>query len=103
MEKVGKSDLLVLSFDLSLNDITQTDEMVVMIRFWDTSESIVKTRYLGSSFFGHGRNDDILTHFNDITSKINKNHLYQISMDGPAVNHKFFNRVVSQRKTSFPG
>ena len=45
-EKVGKSDLLVLSFDESLNDITQTGEMVVMIRFWDTSESIVKTRTL---------------------------------------------------------
>ena len=96
MENVGQSDLLVLSFNESLNDITQTGEMVVMVRFRDTTESIVKSRYLGSSFFGHGRNDDILTHFDEITRKINKN---QISMDGPAVNHNFFNCVVSQRIT----
>ena len=45
---------------------------------------LAKTRYLGSTFFGHSRAEDLVQNFNLIN---------QISMDGPRVNH-IFHRLV---------
>ena len=42
-----------MSFDESLNRITQESKMVVMVQYWDKEENDVRTRYLGSTFLGH--------------------------------------------------
>ena len=55
-------DPFVVMFDESLNAITQTKQMDVMIRYYDTTLNIVKTRYLDSQFMGHGDSDRLLVH-----------------------------------------
>ena len=37
-----------------LNEVTQTCEMDLNVRYWDVACSQVKMRYFGSSFMGHG-------------------------------------------------
>ena len=78
------------SFDESLNEVTQTSEMDLYVRFWDVNANRVKNRYFGSSFLGHTTSKDLLTHFNDVVKDLEPSKLYQISMDGPNVNLKFF-------------
>ena len=58
----------------------------------DVACSQVKMTYFGSSFMDHGTyTDDIMTqHFDDITKDLNPEHLYQISMDRPNFNLKFY-------------
>ena len=96
LESVRKS-VLVFSFDESLNEVTQTCEMDVYLRYWDTEANRVTVRYWGSSFFGHGRATDILQQFKDITNELNLSHLFQISMDGPNTNWKFYNDYSAER------
>lgn len=98
LSTVQKSDICVYSFDESLNDVTQTCEMDLYVRFWDTIENEVKVRYWNSTFFGHGRHQDLLQHFSEVTKELNPGHLYQISMDGPNVNLKFFKEFAKARK-----
>ena len=62
LEDINKSDILVLSFDESLNEITQFGQMDIMIRFWNNDGHCVQSRYLGSSFLGHAKSDNILEH-----------------------------------------
>ena len=63
--------------------------MVIVIRWWSNADNMVKTRYFDSTFMGHGREVDLLRHFNTATSEIDRSKVYHISMDGPSVNHKF--------------
>ena len=45
-----------------------------------------------------------LLHFNDSIASINSAKILQVSMDGPTVNHKFYSKLVEQRKEiSAPG
>ena len=83
-----RSDIFSFSFDESLNEVTQTSEMVLYARFWDVIENKVNVRYYGSSFLGHGSHPNLLSHFSNITKGLDS-HLYQTSMDGPNVNAKF--------------
>ena len=78
------------SFDESLNDVTQTTEMDLHVRYWDPIENRVKVRYYDSTFLGHGTHTDLLNHFKSITNDLPSNKVYQVSMDGPNVNLKFY-------------
>ena len=40
----------LLSFDESLNEITQESNMVAMVHYWDGEENEVRTCYFGSIF-----------------------------------------------------
>jgi len=62
-EKVTSSDVFVISFDESLNPVTQTCEMDMYIRFWNMEKNEVQIRYWGSSFLGHGCHQNLLHHF----------------------------------------
>ena len=46
-DDLEKSDIHVFSFDESLNDVTQTSEMDLYVRYWDVNASQVKSRYFG--------------------------------------------------------
>ena len=65
-----KADFLVYSFDESLDDVTQTTEMDLYVRYWDPIENRVKLRYCDSTFLGHGRHADLLNHFKSITNDL---------------------------------
>ena len=84
--KLKKTPLHTLSFDKSLNEITQEFEMVVMVQYWDEEENEVRTRYLGSTFLGHSTAVDLMDKLNKIIKHLDPEKVYQIFMDGPAVN-----------------
>ena len=87
------------SFDESLNDVTQTTEMDLHVRYWDLIESRVKVRYYDSTFLGRGTHTDLLNHFKSITNGLPSNKVYQVSMDGPNVNlksYKEFSRLYKE-------
>ena len=67
---LDKSDVHVYSFDESLNDVTQTCEMDLYVRFWESVSNRVETRYFGSSFLGHTTHQDLCSHFIDVTKDL---------------------------------
>ena len=76
LEDVSASDIFVLSFDESLNDVLQKCEMVIVIRWWSNADNKVKqgtSTYYGISILLQAKLIEV----------------YHISMDGPSVNHKF--------------
>ncbi|GBN94621.1 hypothetical protein AVEN_11974-1 [Araneus ventricosus] len=58
-------------------------------------------RYLTSVFVGHSTAEDISKAFNDSTKKLDLRKVIQISMDGPAVNWKFFHMIQEQIRDDF--
>ena len=95
---LSQSNIHVYSFDENLNNITQTCEMDLYVRCLDIACSQVKVRYFESSFLGHGTCSDILSYFSKITKVLNAAHLYQVSMDEPNVNLKFYQEFYRKRK-----
>ena len=88
-DKIKDLQHFVILFDKSLNDMLQSKQMDMHVRFMDMSKERVLTCYLDSAFMRHGRASDCIEHFNHLTSKLNLEKLIQISMDGPNVNLKF--------------
>lgn len=91
-----------VSFDESYNSVTKNEQMDFNIRFFDEEKKIVVNRYLGSEFLGHTTATDLLNHFKKATSMLDPNKITQISMDGPAVNMKFFKDYVEDRRVLDP-
>ena len=60
---VNLADFYVISFDESMNSITQTNQMNCFIRYWDSEANLVKIRFWNSSYLGHGTHKDILEKF----------------------------------------
>ena len=74
----------VMSYDESLNHITQTDQIVLIVRFWDNNKK--RVRYFDSGFLGHTGEKQFLEKFHELTEKLIPTRFIQISMDGPNVN-----------------
>ena len=88
-DRVMTSDsCFVISFDESLNNVTQKSEMDLLIRYWDTVDQEVKVRFWDVKFLGHATHQDLLATFNEATGSLNMSKMIQLSMDGPAVNVK---------------
>ena len=62
-----------------------------MVQYWDEEENKVRTHYLGSTFLGHSTAVDLMDKLNEVIKHLDPEKLYQIYMDGPAVNIKFLN------------
>ena len=97
VKRLNETDCYVISFDESLNDMTQSCEMDLLIRYFDCSDDEVKTRFYDSQFFGHGTAKDLQKQFCDALKNLDDNKLFQISMDGPNVNLKFLQTVKNDR------
>ena len=73
--------------------------MDILIWYWDSNDS-VKVKYWLPSFLRHSTYSDLLKHFNKSLSELDLSKMLQMSIDGPAVNWKFFdvliNNVVSE-------
>ena len=98
---IKKPTVCILSFDKSLNKVTHECKMDLIIRDWDddnmkTGESSIFT----VKFFGHFNAKDLMTQFEKVTNKLVSEKLYQISMNGPKVNLKFY-RGVEQNALKF--
>ena len=57
-----------------------------------------QSRHLDSSFFGHARHSDLIEQFSMATKDLDPYKLYQISMDGPKVNVKFYEEIVKSQE-----
>lgn len=85
---------VAVSFDESLNKVSQMNQMDIIVRFWSSTENKVVTRYLTSVFLGHSTSNDLIKAFKEaLSSKIELRNIIQISMDGPAVNWKFLREL----------
>ena len=98
-DNLEKSDIHVFSFGKSSNDVTQTPEMDLYVRYWDMNASQVKSWCYGSSFLGHAIHKGLLKYFSEITRDLSPSKLYHISMDGPNINLKFL-KEFSKRRAS---
>ncbi|XP_057299676.1 uncharacterized protein LOC130630266 [Hydractinia symbiolongicarpus] len=96
-DSLKKVECYVVSFDESLNTVTQNCEMDVLVRFFDPVDDKVKICYLDSSFLGHSAHQDLFSHFTKTLGKLDPNKMFQVSMDGPSVNFKFLEKVQKDR------
>uniref|UniRef100_L7LUU9 Uncharacterized protein n=1 Tax=Rhipicephalus pulchellus TaxID=72859 RepID=L7LUU9_RHIPC len=79
---------LVVCFNESLNKVTQKQQMDILVRYWDTGDNKVRTRYLTSCFLGHTCAEDLAAAFKKAILEIKGSKILQVSMDGPNVNFK---------------
>ncbi|KAH8040727.1 hypothetical protein HPB51_012042 [Rhipicephalus microplus] len=90
---------LVVSFDESLNKVSQKLQMDVLVRYWDdTTDGTVKTQYLTSCFSGHTCAEDLASAFRKATEELKQAKILQVSMDGPNVNLKFLRSLKEELK-----
>ena len=94
LNELDSASFTAVSFDESLNKLTQTCQMDLIVRYWHEADQQVKVRYWDSKFLGHSAHQDLLSHFNQSIDKIDLSKVVQISMDGPVVNLKFFEKLV---------
>ena len=97
MLKKSESDLYVICFDESLNDVTQSCQMDVLTRYFNSVDRNVKKRYLDSRFLGHSTHRDLFDQYNITVQGLDNCKICQISMDGPSVNLKFLQKVQDNR------
>ena len=82
-------DYFVAAFDESLNKISQSQQMDLVVRFWDKSKNEVATRYLTSVFLHRSTAAHLLEAFLAGLPSTDTKKLLQVSLDGPNVNKKF--------------
>ena len=70
LEMVSKSAKFVVSFDESLNKVTQTSQMDINLRYWDVDAMRVEEIYWYSSFLGKTGADDLIKHFTDALERL---------------------------------
>ena len=63
LERIKESPCFVISYDESLNPVTQTCEMDLLARYFDETEERVKIRCLDSQFLSHGNSNDLKKNF----------------------------------------
>ena len=73
-DSLQKFNTYVFCFDESLNQVTQTSEMDMYIRYWNGNSNAVNVRYYGSGFLGHTTQQDLLHHFNSLTKDLDSTH-----------------------------
>ena len=98
VDAVREAACYTISFDESLNKVSQTGQMDIVVRFWNSDDGRVSTRYLGSQFLGHATAADLLTNFKTGTKELDPKKMLQVSMDGPSVNWKFLAELREDRQ-----
>ena len=95
------SPFYLLSFDESLNNKLQEEQMDISIRFWDDIAGEAVTRYFNSRFFKRPNADNILEELLKATTNLPTKSLSMLSMDGPNTNwsvHKKLKNIRSCEK-----
>lgn len=98
LQTIQKCNYFAVGFDESLNKVSQSGQMDINVRFWDSIKNEICTNYYNSVFIGHSTADDILKAFLAGIDGLDVTKILQISMDGPNVNKKFFNNLKSYLK-----
>ena len=70
LDELKQALFYVMSYDESLNRITQTDQIDLIVRFWDNNKKRVEVRYFDSGFLGHTGAKQLLEKFHELTEKL---------------------------------
>jgi hypothetical protein len=93
LKKSVRGKKFVLLFDESLNKKNQEKQLDLFIRFWDSTENCVVTRFWDSKFMGHASAVDLMKSIMPSMSSLLTQDLIQLSMDGPNVNWKLYENL----------
>ena len=88
-KEVDASDFYTVMFDESLNSVTQSSQMDILVRFWDNTTNTAKIRFWKTTYLGHATHKDLHDGFTKATADLDISKVVQLSMDGPNVNWKF--------------
>ncbi|KAK6471317.1 hypothetical protein HHUSO_G29675 [Huso huso] len=102
IKDIRLSKCYVISFDVCLNKVTQTEQMDVVVRYWSEEEFKVVVHYLDSEFLGHTQAEQLLDKIKIILSPLDPKKLLQISIDGPKINWKFLRIFEEERRQMDP-
>ncbi|XP_058873644.1 uncharacterized protein LOC117967216 isoform X2 [Acipenser ruthenus] len=102
IEEVRLSNCYAVSFNVCLNEVTQTDQVDLVISYWNEKDGKVAVRYLGSEFLGHTRAEELLESFKWSLTPLDPKKLLHMAMDGPRVNWKFLRDLEVDRKEEDP-
>ena len=83
--------------DESLTKETQNCKVNLLLQYFE-SDDIVKVKIYDSRFLGCGTHFDLMQQFNDVTKDLNPNHMYQMPIEDPSVNFKFYDCTVIKRE-----
>ena len=86
LQDVKVCPFFVLSFDESLNEFIQKEQMDLQIRYWDNTQNKVRTRYLDSYFLQRPNAKNLCDVLILALKELNPKRLVQLSMDGPSTN-----------------
>lgn len=90
LHDIKKSDILVVSFDESLNQATQSSEIEMDTKYYVFIENEVKVKYIGSSFMGHWTHEDLIELFTNLIEDVELKKKYQVPLDHSNFNVKVF-------------
>ena len=97
-DNINNSDCYTVLFDESLNRISQTSQIDILLRYWDNIAKMVEVRFWNSSYLGRATHKDLLEDFNSSVSNLDLSKMIQLLMDRPNINWKFV-RTLSKDRT----
>ena len=92
--EIKLSEVFSVSFDESLNKVSDMEQLDVVVKYWDVSKNRAMTRYFDSSFLGYTRASDLLEKLDKIVKPVGYQKLIQVAMDGPNVNLKLLKDLI---------
>jgi len=90
-----------VSYDESLNKISQKCQMDVMLTFWSKSKEETCTMYVGSAFLGHTTAAELLKGLKSVVNLDEMKRMINLAMDGPNVNWKMYRDLLAELKVLF--
>ena len=102
-DEVRNAESYVLLFDESLNTVIKQKQCDIHVRLWDSKRNEVNTHFAKSLFLGHATADDLYYCIYPVIEEYGSKNLVQISMDGPNVNWKLYERINTELGKLHPG
>ena len=85
-KEVGASDFYTVMVDESLNSVTQSSQVDIVVRFWDNTTNTEKIWFWKTTYLGHATHKDLHDGFTKATADLDISKTVQLSMDRPNVN-----------------
>lgn len=88
-------ELFAISFDESLNKVSQKAQMDLIVRYWNDDSNMVNTRYLTSSFLEWDTANHLKNLIESAITKLNLSvvKIIQIGLEGPNFKLKFLKEI----------
>ena len=86
LRDIQRSPTYSVSFDESLNEVLQKQQMDIVIRYWDHATNTAISRYWDSSFQYFGKCKNLTVELMAYIKNIGATNMHHLSMDGPNVN-----------------